>query len=148
MKGIYSLEEYYARDLQAYYNAISVGNSHNYYFGRIEADITEWITYFCAGMADAIANIRLKASGANKQGVSDHSLLLRELDQRQKQVLSLFERSKYTTTKEIADLLKIHRRTALNLCNKWVASGFIVQHGAASKSRKYELSSQWLALIS
>ena len=40
LKGLYSLEEYYARNLTAYYNAISVGPSHNYYLGRAEADIT------------------------------------------------------------------------------------------------------------
>lgn len=52
LKGIYSLEEYYATNLQAYYNALTVGEPHNYYIGREQADITGWIAYFCGGMAD------------------------------------------------------------------------------------------------
>ena len=92
LKGIYSLEEYYARNLQAYYQALSVGESHNYYFGRAEADISVWVMYFCEGMANAFANFRLKATEASRGMVTDHGALLRELDQRQKQVLSLFEK--------------------------------------------------------
>jgi len=147
LKGIYSLEEYYATNLQAYYNALTVGESHNYYFGREQSDITAWVVYFCEGMADAFANVRLKASEAAKGEKTDHSALLRELDQRQKQVLSLFAKSKYITTREIAELLKIHPRTALNLCKKWIDSAFIIQHGDANKSRKYELADKWLVLV-
>ena len=53
LKGLYALEEYYARDLAAYYDALSLGPSHNYYEGRAEADITKWVSYFIAGMAMA-----------------------------------------------------------------------------------------------
>jgi len=147
LKGIYSLEEYYATNLQSYYNALSVGESHNYYLGREQADITAWVDYFCAGMADAFANVRLKASEMARGEKADHSTLLRELDQRQKQVLSLFAKRETITTREIAELLNIHTRTALNLCKKWVDSDFITQHGDANKSRKYELADKWLALI-
>ena len=45
LNGIYALEEYYARDLGAYYEAINIGDSHNYYMGRAEADITKWIEW-------------------------------------------------------------------------------------------------------
>ncbi|VAW56516.1 Fic family protein, partial [hydrothermal vent metagenome] len=147
LKGIYSLEEYYATNLQDYYNALSVGESHNYYFGREQADITAWVIYFCEGMADAFANIRVKASQVAKDVKIDHSALLRELDQRQKQVLSLFAKSQYITTREIAELLNIHPRTALNLCKKWINSGFINQLGDVNKLRKYELVDKWIELI-
>ena len=147
LKGIYSLEEYYARNLQAYYQALSVGESHNYYFGRAESEITDWIVYFCSGMADSFAKVRLKASESSQRGQTDQSHLLRELDQRQKQVLSLFTNNKFITTKEVSDLLGIHRRTALNLCNLWCNEGFIIQQGLANKSRKYELASKWLELL-
>ena len=92
LKGIYSLEEYYAKNLQAYYKALMGGQPHNYYFGRAEADITAWVMYFCEGMADSFANVRLKATQASKSMNKDQSPLLRELDQRQKQVFSLFEK--------------------------------------------------------
>ncbi len=150
LKGIYSLEEYYARNLQAYYDALTIGESHNYYFGRAEADITKWVVYFCEGMADAFAQVRLKASEAAKSGASisaDQSSLLRELDQRQKQVLSLFKDSKFVTTKQIAELLQIHPRSALNICKQWVENGFLIQHGTSNKTRKYELGGKWSVLL-
>lgn len=147
LKGIYSLEEYYAQKLHAYYSALNTGESHNYYFGREEADITAWITYFCEGMANAFAKVRLKASEAARSAQPDHSGLLRELDQRQKQVLALFQKSKFITTREIAALLNIHQRTALNLCRKWVDGEFMVQHGTSNKNRKYELDKRWLKLL-
>ena len=57
LKGLYSLEEYYARNLPAYYAAISVGPSHNYYLGREAADITDWIEYFIGGMAESFDKV-------------------------------------------------------------------------------------------
>ena len=83
LKGIYSLEEYYAQNLSAYYAAIAVGPSHNYYFGRAEADVTEFVTYFCRGMADAFAAVRAQATEAAQRGANDQSLLLRQIDPRQ-----------------------------------------------------------------
>ena len=140
LKGIYSLEEYYARDLGAYYEALTVGPSHNYYMGREDTDLSEWLEYFCLGMADAFSSVRAKASEEAKKEVSDQTKSLRKLDARQRQVLMLFESELYVTTKQIADHLGIHRRTALNLCKGWVKNGFLVQMGEAKKSRKYGLA--------
>ncbi|MBO0699121.1 MAG: Fic family protein, partial [Zavarzinella sp.] len=52
LNGVYSLEEYYAANLPGYYAGLSAGPSHNYYFGRAEADVTPFVEYFCVGMAD------------------------------------------------------------------------------------------------
>lgn len=68
LKGIYSLEEYYARDLSSYYNALEIGESHNYYMGRAEADVTKFIEYFCHGMADAFTSVRAQAMQASTRG--------------------------------------------------------------------------------
>jgi len=46
LKGIYNLEEYYAKNLDGYYDALNVGSSHNYYFGRAEASITPFLMRF------------------------------------------------------------------------------------------------------
>ena len=149
LKGIYSLEEYYAKNLQSYYDALTIGGSHNYYFGRTEADITKWIVYFCEGMADAFAKIRIQASEAASQAGqgTDQSALLRELDQRQKLTLSLFWESRFVTTAQIAALLELHPRSTLNICKKWVDEDFLIQHGTSNKTRKYELGPEWTSLI-
>ncbi len=39
LKGIYSPEEFYARDLVAYYQALNTGPLHNYHMDREEADL-------------------------------------------------------------------------------------------------------------
>lgn len=147
LKGIYSLEEYYARNLQNYYQALSIGESHNYYFGRVEADISNWILYFCQGMADAFAKVRIKANEAEQQAYTDQSHLLRELDQKQRQVLALFRTNKFLTTREIAELLQVNPRTALNFCHQWIDEGFVIAYGEGNKNRKYELSERWLDLL-
>ncbi|MDX8405470.1 MAG: Fic family protein [Mariprofundus sp.] len=147
LKGIYSLEEYYARDLQAYYDGLTIGESHNYYFGRVDADITGWIAYFCSAMADAFANVRTKATEAAATSAHDQTRQLRQLDLRQQQVLALFRQSRFVTTKEIATLLGLHTRTALNLCNQWIEHGFLIRHGESNKLRKYELAEQWHDLL-
>jgi Fic family protein len=140
LKGIYSLEEYYARDLGAYYRALNVGPSHNYYMGREEADLSGWVEYFCLGMADAFSAVRAMAVEAAKAQKPDQTNVLGKLDARQRRVLMLFETDPTITTRQIADHLGIHRRTALNLCNGWVESGFLIQYGKARKSRKYGLA--------
>jgi Fic family protein len=92
LKGLYSLEEYYARSLGAYYDALTVGPSHNYYFGRVEADITNWVDYFCVGMAESFESVRKRAAEAS--GTADASQWLRKLDPRQRKVLESFSRKR------------------------------------------------------
>ncbi|MDA0812785.1 MAG: Fic family protein [Verrucomicrobia bacterium] len=145
LHGIYSLEEYYARNLAAYYAALDIGDSHNYSMGRGNADLTPWVGYFCAGMAESFSQVRAKLS--EQSGGPDGSALLRELDQRQKRVIALFRESRFITTREISEELGVHRRTALNWCQAWVADGFLIQQGDAQKSRRYELTEKWLSLI-
>jgi len=144
LKGIYSLEEYYARNLPVYYTAISVGESHNYYLGRAEADVSHWVEYFCQGMADSFAKVRNQAETQKPQ--PDQTKLLRELDARQRRALELFKDSRYLTTREIAEHLGVSTRTALNLCNGWVDGGFMIQEGEF-KSRRYELAERWVELL-
>ncbi len=147
LKGIFSLEEYYARDLQKYYDALSLGLSHNYYFGRHEADITTWIDYFCAGMADSFEAIKKQAQKASKQGKNDQSSLLRELDPRQRQVLELFVESKDITTLDIARLFGISPRAARKWCQKWINNNFLMISDPAPKSRKYRLAAKYETIL-
>lgn len=152
LKGIYSLDEYYADNLSGYYSALSVGPSHNYYGGRAQADITPWLLYFCAGMASAFAAVRQTAQRYADREPSpakakEHEQRLRELDSRQRQVLTLFKRQRYATTREIAALLGVHQRTALSYCAAWCAEGFLNRLGTAPKNRKYELTAPWEAIL-
>lgn len=147
LKGLYSLEEYYARNLAAYYEALTVGPSHNYYEGRAEADITKWVEYFCEGMADSFENVRRRAMEAAGSGVQDRSPMLRQLDPRQRKVLELFRHANTIKSHDIGTLFSISDRAARNLLSAWVENGFAVIADPARKSRRYGLASEFQSII-
>ena len=147
LKGLYSLEEYYARDLGAYYKALSVGPSHNYYDGRAEADITGWVEYFCGGMADAFESVKRRAQEAARTGAPDQSGALRRLDPRQRRALELFRDSNVIRSRDVEALFGISQRAARNLLAAWVGDGFVMITDAAKKTRKYGLQAEFRALL-
>ncbi len=147
LKGLYALEEYYARGLQGYYEALTVGPSHNYYVGRPEADITGWVAYFIEGMAVSFEKVREQARGEATQGRRDQAATLRELDARQRKALTLFRRSREITAKEIGALFGYKPRSASLLCRRWVEGGFLVVTDQAKKSRRYRLNDRYEAMI-
>ena len=141
LKGLYALEEYYARNLRAYYEALTVGPSHNYYLGRAEADLTKWIGYFIEGMAVSFE----KALGEAEKG--SQSKLLRNLDSKQRKALPLFEESREIAAKDVAKLFGYKPRTATLLCQRWVEKGFLEVTDPAKKSRRYKLADAYEAII-
>ena len=76
------------------WNHLCNKDSHNYYFRRAEADVTEFIQYFCLGMRDSFAAVWAQAGEASRRGMSDHSQFLRQLDPRQRQLLALHNPSR------------------------------------------------------
>jgi Fic family protein len=147
LKGLYSLEEYYARNLYAYYEAISMGESHNYYMGRAEADITPWIVYFAEGVADSFEAVLRRMADAAMVGAEDQSALLRKLEPRQRKVLSLFQAFDTVTSNQIGQLFGFKARTSSQICKEWVENDFLKVVDSSKKGRKYKLSKKYEALI-
>ncbi len=147
LKGLYSLEEYYARNLGAYYEAISIGESHNYYMGRAEADVTKWVEYFVEGMAFAFENVLKCMDEAKTQGSPDQSALIRKLDPKQRKVLELFQEFETITSRQIGELFGFKPRTSAAHCASWIESGFITMVDSSNKGRKYKLSAEYQKLI-
>jgi Fic family protein len=88
LKGIYS---HYANDLRSYHRALIVG-IHSYYDGRAEADISQFMDYFCASLEDAFRKVNFAADrDAKEQAKSASAMVLRDLDPRQRHLLPLFE---------------------------------------------------------
>jgi Fic family protein len=146
LKGLYSLEEYYARNLGEYYEALTVGPSHNYYLGRAESDITKWVEYFCSGVAESFENVQKRATESAGAGASDHSELLRKLDPRQRKVLVLFREHETINSRDIEKLFSISQRTARNLLTAWSEAEFLAVADPARKSRKYSLIAKFASL--
>jgi Fic family protein len=147
LKGLYALEEYYARDLKAYYEALTIGPSHNYYLGRAEADITKWIGYFIKGMATSFEKVRDQALREAEKGGKDQSKLLRNLDSKQRRALTLFQKSREIVAKDVADLFGYRPRTAALLCQRWVERGFLETTDPAKKSRRYKLADTYASIV-
>ena len=147
LKGLYSLEEYYARNLQAYYHAISIGPSHNYYLGREESDITPWIAYFIHGMAVAFDRVVQQMAMVQRKGGKDHSVLMRKLDPKQRKALELFRDYEVVTSSQIGELFGFKPRTSSALCKKWVESGFLKIVNPSLKTRTYSLADAYQILI-
>lgn len=147
LKGLYSLEEYYARDLPSYYKALSVGPSHNYYGGRAESDITDWVAYFCEGMAESFENVKRRAEQAAGSGAPDRSALLRRLEPRQRKALDLFREADTITSRDVEKLFGISQRAARNILSAWVEDGFVSVADPAKKSRKYRLKTELHRLL-
>lgn len=149
LKGIYSLEEYYALDLQSYYAALTVGSDEDYYDGaRALADVTGFLEYFILGMAQAFEKVVSKARAVKEAGNLDQAAQLRELSQQQKQVLQLFINSKEISAKELGAFFAVGDRQARSLCQKWVTEGFLEISNPAPKSRRYVLNEKYERLIS
>jgi Fic family protein len=148
LKGLYSLEEYYAQNLGAYYNAISIGESHNYYMGRAEAEITSWVEYFIEGMAISFEKVFQRMEQAQKMGAVDQSPLLRKLDPKQRKALQLFQEYETITSRQIGELFGFKPRTSAALCATWVKQEFLVMVDASNKGRKYRLVAEYENLIS
>jgi Fic family protein len=147
LKGIYSLDEYYARNLEGYYSALNAGPSHNYHLGRAEADVTGFLDYFCRGMADAFAAVRAQAANAAKEGIEDRSDALRKLDPRQRRLLVLLKNQEVATAQEIAVHLRLCHRTVVGLCRDWLKLGFLETHEPSRKRRSYQLGRAFQSFI-
>ena len=147
LNGIYSLEEYYAANLTGYYEGLAVGTSHNYYFGRVEGDVTPFVAYFCVGMAAAFASVRSRAEETSRTNEPDQSEQLRALTPQQRKVLGLFRRSRVARSKDIAAFFAIPQRQAYLLCARWFAAGFLAIADPSTKGRSYRLADAYEGLI-
>ncbi|MBL7221663.1 MAG: Fic family protein [Phycisphaerae bacterium] len=137
LRGIYNLEEYYAQNLREYYQALDVGDGHNYYMGRAKADISGWVSYFLSGMTASFEAVREKMLDSTHAG--DRSDWIISLDARQRKVLPLFDEWAEITTSQIAKLLGLSPRGGRALAQKWVQEGFLVIANPSKRGRTYRL---------
>lgn len=147
LRGIYSLEEYYAQNLPGYYDALSVGKSHNYYMGRATADVTKFLAYFCHGLADSFSKVRSQAERAGRKKAFDQAPQLRSLTPQQRTALSLFVKTKTVTSSDVAAFFQITSRSAAALCKRWLAEKFFVIANPSKKARRYQLADEYDSLI-
>lgn len=145
----YSLEEFYAQDLDGYYQALVTHPHHNYYEGRNKADITPWLEYFLKGMATVFENVtrEVEKQASPQLGVGEQKLL-RNLDHRARRVLGLFAERDLIQSVQVAKLLGLSERQARDLLSAWVKQGWIEIADPSRKARKYRLAKRYKDLVS
>jgi Fic family protein len=147
LHGFFSLEEYHARDLAAYYRALAVHPHHNYYEGRAEADLTPWLEYFMATLARVFTLAREEALRAAGSGVPSEPKELRRLDARARAVLALFARVDQITSADVARTLGLSARTARELLAGWVRDGWLEVADPSRRARAYRLTADYRRII-
>ena len=147
LNGLFSLEEYHARDLGAYYGALAVGGHHNYYMGRADADLTAWLEYFVSTLASVFSAARQEAAGGARNGIPVEPEELRKLDHRARVVIGLFARQETIRSSDVAQALAVSERMARVLLNEWVGAGWLVVADPSKRARCYSLSTEYKRII-
>ena len=88
--------------------------------------ITGWVVNFIECMSTSFEKVHVEAKKESQTGATDRSKLLRTLDAKQQNTLTLFEQSREVTAKKIAGLFGFQQRPAASLCQQWVSEGFLV----------------------
>jgi len=144
----YALEEFYAEDLEGYYDALVTHPNHNYYFGRNEADITPWLDYFLKGMSVVFERVAEEVERYSKGETDDESIeLLRPLDHRARRILSLFAKQDFIKSSDVANLLGVSTRQARLLLSRWVVQGWLEIADPSKRGRKYRLAREYKKAI-
>lgn len=147
LNGIFSLEEYHARDLDAYYGALAVHPHHNYYEGRAEADLTPWLEYFGRTLARVFTIAEEEALRVMRDGMPAEPDALRKLDVRARRVLALFLNSELITAADVALLFGFSDRAARSLLQDLVAQGVLEVRNPSNRARGYGLSEVYRKLV-
>ncbi len=144
----YALEEFYAEDLQGYYNALITHPHHNYYFGRNQAEITHWLEYFLKGMSIVFEQVADEvARHTENKANNKHIELLRPLDHRARRIIGLFATQDTIRSTDVANILGISTRQARLLLSQWVEQGWIEITDPSKKGRKYQLAKDYRKLV-
>ncbi len=139
--------EYWHTHYQESLKPLKIGSYGSYELDLNQINLTAWIEYYTRAISSTLALSAIEVLQLSKSTGEHKKVVLKALDSKQRKVLGLFAKSRFVTTKEMADLLGVHRRTALNYCQEWLKQGFIISHGEALKSKKYELGSNYQDLI-
>jgi len=147
LHGFFSLEEFHARDLPAYYQALAVHPHHNYYEGRAEADLTPWLEYFIGLLTEVFSAAKNEALRRSETAFSAEPEEIRRLDQRARIVLALFATQETITSNQVARALGLSDRMACNLLQEWTQAGWIIIADPSRRGRAYRLSAIYRQFI-
>ena len=146
LKGFYSMEEFYASDLQGYYKNIQMGLPVLYYEGRNDpVDLSPWLEYYIRIMKLAFEKVKLSLSSTVQSNISD--LDLDYLNKKDKTLLYYLidHPEKLIKPKEIADLFGVTPRAVSKWCKEWVNIGLLKVVSGDKRITSYKLGDKFNA---
>ena len=138
--GIGSLEEYFAYDIDEYYESIQMGLPALYYLGRDNPPHPEiWINYFLRMVllySNKVCELSESSNGEKLEGSLSY------LKSREKELLLLLMKNykREFTPIEVSKELKVTNKTVINRLVTLVKSGFVIPNMVKERIRSYELS--------
>lgn len=150
LKQLYSLEEYYAKDLSGYYAALHRCQG-TIYHENPNPDISTWLDYFVKGTAIVFEEVKEKALMAAKKSPPARTQkeieLLQILGPREKRLLSYFRQHLQLKTKNVCSLFHLQERAARDWLQKWIKIGLILRQGTGKRNTFYVLSVDYRQVI-
>lgn len=127
LNGFYVMEEFYDKNIDDYYNSLQMNLNHNFYYGRKDADITQWLEYFVGVMASTFETVQKKVEELyeNNEVKLD---IVDTLDKRERWVANYVITNNKIKAKAIALHFKISIDTANNWIKKWVEKSFLERY--------------------
>ena len=141
LKGYFTVEEYYARDLQSYYNSLQMGLPVVYYEGRNNPNLTPWITFFLKTMAEAFKDI---ANSAVRLYEATEGKLL-ELSKKEIKLLQLALRfdGRPMSLELMAEWFEVSKRTIQDWVKDWLAIGLLQPASGKKRITSYTLGERY-----
>lgn len=146
-KGFNSMEEYYALDLDGYYENLQMGLPSLYYDGRIcPPHLEQWIGFFLRIMAlnaEKIYEIAEKATGKEET-----NYLLAPLSKKDRKMLKyvLENHLEYIKTSDLADIFMVTTRAISKWCQAWCDRGILTANYKNVRIVSYSLSPEYRSI--
>ena len=138
--GIGSLEEYFAYDIDEYYESIQMGLPALYYSGRENPPHPEiWINYFLR-MVLLYSNKVCELSESSNNEELEGSLSYLKGKEKELLLLLMKNYKREFTPIEVSKELKVTNKTVINRLATLVKNGFVIPNLVKERIRSYELS--------
>lgn len=141
LRGYFTVEEYYAKNLQYYYDCLQMGLPTNYYEGRNNPNLTPWVTFFISTMNMAFKNIA--ESAARLYDASEGRLL--ELSKKEIKLLQLALRfeGRPLSLKLMAEWFEVSTRTMQDWVKDWMSIGLLEAASGEKRITSYRLGPRY-----
>lgn len=122
--------------------------SENYYDGRCDVDISQFLMLFCNIIHDAFANDIKQVVRCELPVVSaEKQMLMNELPEEQRLIIDRFRKKRTVKSSDIENILNVSNRQARALCSRWMASGFLAIQDSSKRARRYAIGKAFVKYL-